>query len=204
MSARSLDGTAPVRLRPRSRRQRALAAAVLLLALAAAGLGWRWWTDWRFYETTDDAYVGGNVTAIAPHVSGFVATIAVQDNQYVRAGQVLVRLEGRDASAALAHAEAAEAAAAARAEAAAAALPLQRARLAADRAAVLGAAARLRFARQEAGRVTVLGVDEREPAPLVQSFIGRAGYAWTFLLDGQGMAGVAYGVQALPTSVFVD
>lgn len=152
MSARTLDGTAPVRLRPRARRQLALAAAVLLAVLAAAGLGWRWWTDWRFYETTDDAYVGGNVTAIAPHVAGFVATIAVQDNQYVRAGQILVRLEGRDASAALAHAEAAQAAAAARAEAAAAALPLQRARLAADRAAVLGAAARLRFARQEAAR----------------------------------------------------
>lgn len=61
-----------------------------------------------------------------------------------------------------------------------------------------------RFARLEAGRVTVLGVDEREPAPLVSSFVGRAGYAWTFLLDGQGLAGVAYGVQALPTSVFVD
>ncbi len=152
MSTRSLDGSTPVRLRPVTRRHLALFAGAVLLALAAAGVGWRWWTRWRFFETTDDAYVGGNVTAIAPHVAGFVAAIAVRDNQYVRAGQLLVRLEGRDARAALAGAESATAAAQAHAEAAAAALPLQLARFAADRAAVLGARARLRFARQEAAR----------------------------------------------------
>ena len=79
MSARTLDDAAPVRTRPFPRRRVALLAGAVLLALAAGVLGWRWWTNWRFFETTDDAYVGGNVTAIAPHIAGFVATIAVAD-----------------------------------------------------------------------------------------------------------------------------
>jgi len=61
-----------------------------------------------------------------------------------------------------------------------------------------------RFQQIEAGRVTVLGVDEREPAAIVQDFVRRGGFGWTFLLDGQGVVGMAYDVQALPTSVFVD
>ncbi len=71
-----------------------------VLLLAAAWYGYRWWTVGRFVETTDDAYVGGDVTPIAPHVSGFVAAILVADNQHVRAGQALVRLDPRDFDAA--------------------------------------------------------------------------------------------------------
>src|SRR6266704_2463410 len=52
------------------------------------------------------AYVGGNVTPISPHIAGFVAEILVTDNQRVDAGQVLVRLDDRDARAAAEHAEA--------------------------------------------------------------------------------------------------
>ena len=55
-----------------------------------------WWTTGRFIESTDDAYVGGNVTALAPHVSGFIAEVLVTDNQRVQAGQVLIRLDPRD------------------------------------------------------------------------------------------------------------
>ena len=44
-------------------------------------------------KTTDDAYVGGDVTPIAPHVAGFVAEILVTDNQCVQAGQPLIRLD---------------------------------------------------------------------------------------------------------------
>ena len=50
----------------------------------------------RFVQTTDDAYVGGNVTVMAPKVNGFVAEMLVQDNQRVSAGQVLMRLDSRD------------------------------------------------------------------------------------------------------------
>ena len=77
-----------------------------LLALGAARFGHDWWTVGRFIETTDDAYVGGDVTPISPHVAGFVAEILVKDNEYVRAGQPLIRLDDRDFRAALDHANA--------------------------------------------------------------------------------------------------
>jgi membrane fusion protein, multidrug efflux system len=80
-----------------------------LAVAAATGAGWYgydWWTVGRFIEATDDAYAGGNVTAVSPHVAGFVAEIAVADNQYVRAGQLLVRLDNRDYQAAFGHAAA--------------------------------------------------------------------------------------------------
>ena len=56
------------------------------LALAGARYGHEWWSVGRFIENTDDAYAGGNVTPISPHVAGFVAQILVGDNEYVRAG----------------------------------------------------------------------------------------------------------------------
>jgi membrane fusion protein (multidrug efflux system) len=71
-----------------------------------AWYGANWWTVGRFIETTDDAYVGGDVTPIAPHVAGFVQQILVTDNEFVRAGQPLVRLDTRDMQAALDHAQA--------------------------------------------------------------------------------------------------
>ena len=57
-----------------------------LIALGAARYGYDWWTVGRFIESTDDAYAGGNVTPISPHVAGFVAQILVGDNEYVHAG----------------------------------------------------------------------------------------------------------------------
>jgi membrane fusion protein, multidrug efflux system len=85
-----------------------LALLVLAIALggAAAWSGYRWWLEWRFIESTDDAYVGGNVTTISPHVAGFVATILVADNEHVQAGQLLARLDRRDFQAAYDRAQA--------------------------------------------------------------------------------------------------
>ena len=77
-----------------------------LLALAAARYGYEWWSVGRFIESTDDAYAGGNVTPISPHVAGFVAQILVADNDYVHAGQPLVRLDDSDFQAAVDHATA--------------------------------------------------------------------------------------------------
>ena len=84
----------------------ALLAAALAVLAAGAWFGVHWWTDGRFIESTDDAYVGGNLTSIAPHVSGFIEAIAVDDHQLVQAGQILVRLDSRDYKAALGHAQA--------------------------------------------------------------------------------------------------
>ena len=89
-----------------TRRQLALALLGALLILGASAYGWHWWTLGRFIERTDDAYIGGNVTPISPHVPGFVARILVSDNQPVTAGQPLIELDDRDYTAKLAHAEA--------------------------------------------------------------------------------------------------
>jgi membrane fusion protein, multidrug efflux system len=67
-----------------------------LIALSGARYGYEWWSVGRFIESTDDAYAGGNVTPISPHVAGFVTQILVGDNEYVRAGQPLIRLDDRD------------------------------------------------------------------------------------------------------------
>src|SRR5215472_8186893 len=80
---------------------------VLGIGISAACYGYRWWTAGRFIESTDDAYVGGDITVIAPKVAGFIAEVAVTDNQAVHAGDLLVRLDDRDYRAALAREEAA-------------------------------------------------------------------------------------------------
>jgi membrane fusion protein (multidrug efflux system) len=89
------------------RKHLALAGAGIIIIAAATWFGHDWWTVGRFIESTDDAYVGGDVTVIAPKVAGFVAEVAVTDNQAVHAGDLLVKLDDRDYRAALAKAEAA-------------------------------------------------------------------------------------------------
>lgn len=79
---------------------------VCVAAAASCGYGYYWWTIGSYFQGTDDAYVGGNITPIAPHISGFIAEILVTDHQKVRAGQLLVRLDDRDERAVAAHAEA--------------------------------------------------------------------------------------------------
>ena len=95
------------KVRPLLTRRSLAALGIAALTSGTAWAGHDWWTRGRFIETTNDAYVGGNVTPIAPHVAGFVAEIAVADNARVSAGQVLVRLEPHDYRAALDHAQAA-------------------------------------------------------------------------------------------------
>jgi membrane fusion protein (multidrug efflux system) len=98
-----LPGTRP----KLSLRKLALAGGALVVLAGAAWYGEEWWTVGRFIESTDDAYVGGDTTVIAPKVAGFIAEVAVTDNQEVLAGDLLVKLDDRDYRAALAKAEAA-------------------------------------------------------------------------------------------------
>jgi len=90
-----------------AKRRRAL--LVLLIALfALAGGAWAFWwqTVGRFYESTENAYVAGNVVEVTPQVAGTVIAIGADDTQRVAAGQMLVRLDRTDAEVALAQAEA--------------------------------------------------------------------------------------------------
>lgn len=90
-----------------AKRKRLLPALGISIAIVAAvAYGYHWLAVGQFIQSTDDAYVGGNVTSIAPHVAGFVSEIVVDDNQHVRQGQLLMRLDDRDFRAAADHAEA--------------------------------------------------------------------------------------------------
>ena len=150
-----------------SRRQHALAGAVLLLAAGAAWYGHHWWTVGRFIESTDDAYVGGDVTVIAPKVSGLIAEVAVTDNQAVKAGDLLVKLDDRDYRAALAKAEAAVAGQRARLANLDAARRLQEAMIAEAQAGITAADAEIERSRDDQTRYRQLSATA---AASVQSF----------------------------------
>jgi membrane fusion protein (multidrug efflux system) len=82
-----------------------LLGIVAVLIVLSIAIGY-WFFVGRFVQSTDDAYVGGDVTVIAPKVSGFVTDMLVHDNQHVVANQVLMRLDARDYDARLAQATA--------------------------------------------------------------------------------------------------
>lgn len=87
-------------------RKHLIAAAVVVVVVTAAVAGVRWWTVGRFIESTDDAYVRADVVTMSSHVPGYVSEVAVQDDQPVRAGDVLIRIDDRDYQAKVDHAEA--------------------------------------------------------------------------------------------------
>ena len=83
-----------------------LAAALLAGAAFGADFGYHYWTVGRFIESTEDAYVKADYTTIAPKVAGYIKQVLVNDNDPVKAGQVLARIDDRDFQAALSQAKA--------------------------------------------------------------------------------------------------
>ena len=90
----------------RTRRWRLLGALLAVLATAGAAYGTYWAQVIRYHQSTDDAYVSGNVVQITPQISGTVVGVGADDTQFVKAGQPLVRLDPADAHVALDQAEA--------------------------------------------------------------------------------------------------
>jgi membrane fusion protein (multidrug efflux system) len=84
----------------------ALWAGGVLLVVALTTWSLRYWTVGRFIESTDDAYVKADSTTVAPKVSGYIAQVLVEDNQAVKAGQVLALIDDRDLETALREANA--------------------------------------------------------------------------------------------------
>jgi len=89
-----------------NRRWRWLGALLGVLVTVGAVYGAYWAQVVRYHQSTDDAYVGGNVVQITPQISGTVVAIGADDTQFVKAGQPLVRLDPADAHVALDQAEA--------------------------------------------------------------------------------------------------
>ena len=89
------------------KRRRALTALASVAVLAGAGWGLYEWLVASHYESTDNAYVQGNVIQITPQIGGTVMAIMADDTDLVKAGQPLVQLDPADAKVALDQAEAA-------------------------------------------------------------------------------------------------
>jgi membrane fusion protein, multidrug efflux system len=138
--------------RLRSRKTFVIAGVTLTAIAALATFGHYWWTIGRFIESTDDAYIGGDVTVIAPKVSGFIARVAVGDNQTVHAGDVLVKLDDRDYIAARARALAAVSAQQAALANLAATRHLQEALIAQAQAGIAAADAEIERTREDQTR----------------------------------------------------
>jgi membrane fusion protein (multidrug efflux system) len=89
------------------RRKKALLSLAGVVAVAGLAWGSYEWLVASHYESTDNAYVQGNVIQITPQVGGTVMAIHADDTDFVRAGQPLVKLDPADAKVALEQAEAA-------------------------------------------------------------------------------------------------
>ena len=139
--------------------RKALLTAVSALALAGAGhFGWRYWTTGQFEVSTDDAYVQADNTTIAPKISGYVAAVLVGDNEPVKAGQILARIDDRDFRVALLQAKADVAAANAAIATKEASLEAQRSVVDGARAAIGVDEANLTFSGQDDKRYASLAV----------------------------------------------
>ncbi|WP_409316973.1 HlyD family secretion protein [Pseudomonas sp. KCJK9016] len=76
--------------------KRRLIIFVLLVLLIAGSLFAHWFFKGRFYESTDNAYVQGEITRVSSQLSARIDEVLVHDNQHVEKGQLLVRLESDD------------------------------------------------------------------------------------------------------------
>ena len=130
----------------------ALALAVALGVAAATDFGYGYFTTGRYLETTDDAYVKADSTIISPKVSGYISQVLVGDNQPVKAGQMLARIDDRDFRTALEQAKADVAASEAAVRNFDAQLALQQPIIEQGTADVAAAEANLKFAQEERAR----------------------------------------------------
>jgi membrane fusion protein (multidrug efflux system) len=133
-----------------------LAGAAVAVLSGAVWYGWDYWTVGRFQVSTDDAYVKADNTTIAPKVSGYLSAVLVGDNERVKAGQMLARIDDRDFVVALDQAKADVAAAKATIASRQAQLDMQQAVIAAAKATVEVDTATKTFAGQENKRYTDL------------------------------------------------
>ncbi|WP_432257420.1 HlyD family efflux transporter periplasmic adaptor subunit [Cupriavidus sp. TMH.W2] len=88
------------------KRKRMLLSLTAALVVAGVGYGVYWGLYARHFESTDDAYVAGNVVQVTPLVGGTVVSIAADDTQLVTAGQPLIQLDRADSQVTLEQAEA--------------------------------------------------------------------------------------------------
>jgi membrane fusion protein (multidrug efflux system) len=133
-----------------------MAGATVAVLAGAAWYGWDYWTVGQYLVSTDDAYVKADSTTVAPKVSGYLDEVLVGDNERVKAGQILARIDQRDFKVALDQAKADVAAAGAAIASKQAQLGVQQAVIDAAKATIDVDKATVTFAAQENKRYTDL------------------------------------------------
>jgi membrane fusion protein, multidrug efflux system len=167
----------PARTRKLNLRKLLLAGAAAAALAGASWYGYDYWTVGRFLVSTDDAYVKADSTTIAPKVSGYLDRVLIGDNEHVKAGQVLARIDDRDFKVALDQARADVRAANATISSKEAQLDVQQAVIKAARATLDVDQANLTFAAQDNKRYTDLaatGSGSLQNAQQAQSRIASA------------------------------
>jgi membrane fusion protein, multidrug efflux system len=147
---------APAAARKLNFRKLLSTGAALAVLAGAAWVGWDYWTVGQYLVSTDDAYVRADSTTIAPKVAGYLLDVQVKDNERVRTGQVLARIDDRDFKVALDQAAADVAAARATIASKQAQLDVQQAVINAAKATLDVDRAVVTFAGQENKRYTDL------------------------------------------------
>ena len=109
MNAPASNTAAPETTAPAGnpRRRTALTAIAVAVLIIGGGYGIYYWMTGRHSESTDNAYVQANVVQITAQAGGTVTAIQADDTDYVKAGQLLVKLDPADSRVALDQAEAA-------------------------------------------------------------------------------------------------
>ena len=137
---------------------------IIAVAVLAGGALWflRYQSTGKFMQDTNDAYIRADLVTIAPKVNGYVAQVLVSDNQDVRAGQPLVRIDPQSYRAQAAQAEAQIAQAEASADSSRAQINQQRAAIEQARAQLAAAQAKAAYDRAEVNRYAPLAASGAE------------------------------------------
>ncbi|WP_042261828.1 HlyD family secretion protein [Paraburkholderia heleia] len=159
--ARDVPDAAAAPARSGAKRTLLILLGLAALVGAAVWLG-HWWVVGRFIESTDDAYLQADSVTIAPKVSGYVTDVYVADNQAVKAGDPLVKLDARQYQVALDQARANVDARTADIEHAQAQIDAQRANVAQAQAQQEVAQVSLRHANDEVARYAPLAATGAE------------------------------------------
>src|SRR6266478_3132229 len=172
-----------------------MAGAAFVVLAGAVDYGWDYWTVGQYLVSTDDAYVKADSTTVAPKISGYLREVLVGDNERVKAGQVLARVDERDFRVALDEAKSDVAAANAAIASKQAQLEVQQAVIDVDKATVT-------FAAQENkryGDLAATGYGSVQNAQQAQSHI--AGAEAAFQRDTANLASALKQVDLLKAEI---